>query len=319
MPKWPILFIVLIFVFSCGKTTDEETQDVVLNASIELSRGNCQDAIDILEAHGRKTKNAQYLKALSSAYACRAGYSTVTFYADDISKTVTPAPFGGTSLYSTSQVTTQNPFEDDPQVKDLQTAIDILLYAGGIASTTEPTSTERTKYFTTAELADLNAQLLYMMLVQYGKFAYNYGNTHATTGVKGTRVGASNLCFTSYAHTLVPPTSGTCTVTNSSNSQLDETLLSGTPEIRKRRLCQGVVLTNGILDLLPALVSSALPAGSQAGANAAIAAIALLKTAAGSIGQVLNTQSQTQCENNAVVSVANLETYYAVIVEGMVQ
>lgn len=75
------LFIAICTLFlACGKTTEEEVKDAILSANIYLSRSECQPAIDLLEGMGRQNKNPYYLKALSSAYACRAGYSTITFF-----------------------------------------------------------------------------------------------------------------------------------------------------------------------------------------------------------------------------------------------
>ncbi len=311
MKNWPFFIIIILLFSACGKSTDEEIEDAILSANISLSAGDCQDAITTLEGIGRKNKNAVYLKTLASAYACRAGYSTIEFFTSDIVNTTSPAPLGGMSKYTLAQDTFQVPLENDPKFVDLQTAINLLLYAGGIASTTEPLSTERTKYFTSSDLADLNAQLLYMEMVQLGIVFKVYGDASAA-GVKGGGP-ASNVCLTTYTVLGVNPNAGACNSTNSGHAQTDVALVSAAT--RKRRLCQGVVLMNGVLELLPALITTALPAGSQAGANAAITAINNAKAAAGAIGQVLNTQNQSACENDSIVTVSNLEAYYAAIME----
>lgn len=313
-----ILFILLVFS-SCGKNTSEELADTVLNANIELSKGNCQSAIDILEAHGRANDNAHYLKALASAYACRAGYSSTTFFVNDLVLTATPTPLGGTSIYSTSLRTWQSPLENDPRFSDLNTAITILLYAGGIATTTEPYAIERAKYFTTQEAGDINTQLLYMELVQLGTLLHVYGNGSAA-GVKGSTV--TSKCLTSYSvWTHAPTAGGACSATNKSFSETD---IAIDPVSRKRRLCHGIILLNGIIDLLPSVVASVLPASQQAGVSASLTAITGFKTAAanaavlaGVSGQVFNTQNQTACENNSIVPVLSLEIYYAEIMEAI--
>ncbi|MGZ3808703.1 MAG: hypothetical protein ACXVCE_11505, partial [Bacteriovorax sp.] len=180
MLKRSIILLSFLMLFSCGKNADEKTADAVLSANISLSKGDCQSAINVLEDNGRVNDNAAYLKTLASAYACRAKYSSVVLFSGDLVKIITPAPSGplnGIATFSTSQVTVQNPLQNDSSFRDLQKAIDILLYAGGIPSTTEPTSAERLKYFTSLEAGDIDAQLLYMMLVQIGKFMYVYGNS----------------------------------------------------------------------------------------------------------------------------------------------
>lgn len=333
----PLLVFTLFFVLvSCGKNTDEKTADATLSANIALSKGDCQAAINTLEANGRANNNAPYLKTLASAYACRAGYSTVTFFTSDLSKTIIPTPLGGVTTYTTSQVTVQNPLQNDQKFKDLQTGIDILLYAGGINPTTEPTSAERKKYFSASVAEDIDAQLLYMILVQLGKYMYVYGDA-SVAGVKAGGA-ASNNCFTDYpnvdsssagpAHNgnitaILAALPGACKVKTSSHAQLDSSLVSAAT--RKIRLCQGVVLLNGALTLLPNVVRSifSVPA-DQAAVLAAVASIdttakGTLTAAYPAIGQVINTQSQAACEDNSIVTVESLESYFAVMFESAFQ
>lgn len=328
MPKL-ILLILIIFVFSsCGKSTEQKVADAILSATISLSKNDCQPAIDTLEGIGRQNKNARYLKTLASAYACRSGYNTSTFFASDFPDTATPAPLGGTATYSTSSGTFQVPLEYDPDFVDLQTAIDILLYAGGIASTTEPTATERTKYFSTSELGDLNSQLLYMQLVQLGRIIKVYGNASAV-GVKG---GGSfgNVCFSDYSNVNLANTvdevlaalPGACTTMNAVGQGHSQIKSSVTAATRKRRMCHGVTLLNGFLDSLTAVISSAsgdLSTVGTAAKAAADAAKLVLTGAYVGIGSVTSTMNQTLCEDNAIVPVAEIEAYYAIMFETMIQ
>jgi hypothetical protein len=324
MRKWPIFLFILITIFSCGKTTQDEIDDAVLQANLALGQSNCQGAIDILELLGRQNKNAKYLKALASAYACRAGYSALTFFATDLALTTTPAPFGGSTKYTLSLLTYQNPLEYDPKFVDLQTAINILLYAGGIASTTEPTATERAKYFTTAELGDMHTELMFLEMVQIGIFMKVYGNANAA-GVKGNAV--ANSCFSDYpsvnasVNTEIGLLGGTCDDKSSVHisSQLASTVSAA---VRKRRLCHGVVLLNGFFDSLNAVVASATGSISNMGGVAQAAQTAgttALTAAVPSIGIVKTTINQTLCEDNALVPVADIESYFAIMYESMLQ
>jgi len=323
-----IYSFVLILLFSCGKNADQKTADAVLSANIALSKGHCQSAIDVLEENGRVNGNAVYLKTLASAYACRAGYSTLTFFTTDIAKTVTPAPLGGTTTYSTSNAAVTTTLQSDSSFQDMQTAINILLYAGGISSSTEPTTNERKKYFTNSEVADIDSQLLYMMLVQLGRYGYFYGDSSAT-GAKGSGSG-SNTCFTSYknAHAniqaILSGSGGTCTdttTTTSGHSQLIETVTAAT---RKTRLCQGVVLLNNIYVLLPNVIASIFsnPA-DQAAVTAALTAVSTAKTAMTTqdptTATVSSTLNQTVCENDTAVPVGAIEGYFALMFEGSFQ
>lgn len=331
MVKSLLFILVLTMLFSCGKNADQKTADAVLSANIALSKGNCQDAISVLEANGRVNTNAIYLKTLASAYACRAGYSTLTFFTTDIFKTVVPAPLGGTTTYSTSSATVQSTLQNDSGYHDLQTAINILLYAGGISAGTEPTTAERQKHFSTSEVADIDSQLLYMVLVQLGRYGYFYGDSSAT-GVKGSGPG-SNTCFTSYtnAHanvkTAIANAAGTCT--NTANFAASHAQLTGDPAVlsattRKTRLCQGVVLLNNVFSLLPNVIASVFsnPA-DRAAATASITAINNAKTALiaadASTGTVATTLDQSICEDNTLVSVQAIEGYFGIMFEGSFQ
>jgi hypothetical protein len=319
----PLLFILLLFsLFSCGATNDDKLKDAILDAEIALGSSNCQYAIDVLETYGRVKTNALYLKTLASAYACRAGYSTPKFFSSDLTLAASLPPLGGLSLFSTSGVTVTNPLQNDPSFIDLQTAINILLYAGGIASTTEPTVAERAKYFSSDQAGDINSQLLFMELVQMGKYLRVYGNGSAT-GIKGSGA-ASNSCFTSYSNApgavqaVIPAFPGACKSIASSHAQLIGSLSPATT--RKTRLCHGVILLNGMFDLLPSVVGAA-SGGSLTSISAMTAAISGAKTALlvldSGIGSVLTTVNQSTCEDNAVVTVPNIESYFAGMMESV--
>jgi hypothetical protein len=326
----PFIYIFIsLLLFSCGKTTDEKTASAILSANIYLGKGDCQPAIDILEANGRQDRNARYLKVLSSAYACRAGFSVVTFFTSDLGITATPAPLGGASIYSTSLVTTTSPLQSDFKFRDLQTAIDILLYAGGIPSTEEPTSHERTRYFTASEAADIDSQLLFMMFAQLGKYMHYYGNGSAA-GLKGAGVPAANKCFTDYNAAHAGGTAAVKAVVQAlpvscrsgSESAHAELALAVNAATRKTKLCQGVVILNGIFNILPSVVASAT--GTLATQTAAVTAAATgastaLNAADPTIGLVASTINQTVCEDNTNVPPAKIETYFAFMYESLFQ
>lgn len=326
--KFTSFLLLLALVTSCGKKPEDEVESKLISAEILLSTSECQEAIDFLEGMGRQNKNARYLKLLASSYACRAGYSTIKFFADDIALTGAPAPMGGLSRYSTSQVTFTSPLEDDLKFKDLQTAIDILLYAGGIATTTEPTSVVRATNFSASDASDINAQMAYMMLVQLGRIFKVYANTNLA-GVKGTGL-ASNVCFSDYStidpvadaalHLVITNQAGACKVKNSPHPQLDSALV--TPARRRARLCQGIVTLNGILDVLPAIIVAA--GGGKLGDISAVtgqisAGKTALITAYPAIGPVLTVLSQSNCETSPSINIDAIEAYYAAIFEGLMQ
>lgn len=322
--KITFLSAVILLSFSCGKSKEQEVKDAILSANIYLSTKQCQPAIDVLESMGRQNQNARYLKALSTAYACRAGYSTITFFADDISKTASPSPLGGMTTYSTSLTTSTDPLTDDLNFRDLQTAIDILLYAGGIASTTEPTSATRARYFSAGQAGDINSQLVFMLLVQTGKMMKVYGDADAA-GAKGGG-SAGNNCFTDYSNADavikagIPALPGACKVTNSPHPQLDSSLL--TVAERRKRLCEGIVAINGVLEILPSVVASAGGGDLNDIKNMTTdidAAKTALETAYPGIGVVATVLSQENCETDAAITTKSLESYYAAIFETLVK
>jgi hypothetical protein len=319
-----ILFSMLLF--SCGKSVDEKTASAVLSANISLSKGNCQAAIDILETNGRQDHDAHYLKVLASAYACRAKFSALTFFTTDIAVSATPAPLGGATKYTYAQLPTSPVLQTDSKFTDLQKAIDILYYAGGFSATTEPTSIERANYFSAHDAAEINSQLVFMMLAQLGKYMEVYADA-GTTGVKGSGA-ASNVCFTDYSNALPGVAAalgaypGACKVTNSPHAQLDSGSGLVSVSVRRTRLCQGIVLVNGILDILPSVVATA-----GGGDLAAIAALTAninvyktnLTTTYPSTAPVAVVLSQANCETDPAITTATIESYFAIIFEALIQ
>ena len=324
MPKILVLFLALVLLSGCGKNSDEKTSDAILSANIALSKGNCQDAIDDLESIGRQNNNSHYLKTLAAGYACRAGYSVVTFFSTDLPVSSTPAPLGGVTKYTTSQVTVTGTLQADPNFVDLQKAIDVLFYAGGISTSVDPTSVLRARSFNSNDAADINSQLVFMMFAQLGKYMEVYADA-GTTGVKGSGA-LTNNCFTDYSNvpaavsTSLSHYPGACTVTNSPHPALDSTLVS--VATRRTRMCQGIILVNGILDILPSVVASAGGGDLSviSGLTANITALEnALKLANPSIGNTLTVLSQSSCETDPSITTATLESYFAIIFEALIQ
>ncbi len=323
--KYLICFsIALFFSAGCGQSADQKITSNLISAEIHLSKRECQASINLLEGMGRQTSNARYLKLLSSSYACRAGYSTTVFFGSDVALTATPAPLGGATKYSTSLSTFTSPLIDDQKFSDLQTAIDLLLYAGGLSSSTEPTSIARATVFDSNDAAEINSQLAFMMFVEFGRFMKVYSNASAA-GVKGAG-GASNVCFADYPNiadpdviTILNNMPGACKVTNSGHTQLASTLSAS---VRRERLCQGIILLNGILDLLPSILVSA--GGGSLTAIASVttnvqAAKTALTTAFPAIGTVLSVLNQNTCETDPAITIETIESYYATIFEALIQ
>ncbi len=251
---------VLISLTSCSELTENEvTDDIVFSANSYLSDGDCQKAIDLLEAYGRKPKHAGYISTLASAYACRASFSEPVFYADNLPNI--GASVGTTFLSPLVRFTSSQMIgPSDASFADLQTAIDIILYSGDIAS---PSHVNRVVVFGEGEANDLNMQLLYMLLTQMGKYAFYYGNANPTNGTKGNGSSLngnpnnnSNECFITYTQTNIVnliqglPYVGACidTATDDGHPQLSPNSVS--IDVFVKRSCQGLVLFNNFTDVI---------------------------------------------------------------------
>lgn len=319
--SWSCIFVLI----SCSKTPEEKVRDALISAQLYLSNSECDKAIDLLEAVGKQGKNARYLITLATAYACRGGYSTTYFFANDIGKTGDALPLGGLSLYSTSTVTT-NPLTEDSSFRDIQSAIDLLLYAGDIATTKNPTIVERAKYFSTLEAGDINALLAYLTMIQLGKLIKVYANTDSL-GEKG-KGSAGNTCLADYtgnalaiaflANAAVEEATGLC-VAPDSHSQLSSSINATT---LRKRLCEGVVLLNGFLNVLPGVIQAA--GGDELQEFSTIPQLiedfkeeleGLDPTAA----ETLSVISQSKCETDTDITMDSIELYYAFLFESLIQ
>jgi hypothetical protein len=315
-----------VFLISCGKNDDQKKEDAILNAKYYLTSKNCQKAIDALEAVGRDSKHAKYVQTLASAYACRTGYSTPVFYGTNLPKlsATSTAFFGSLTKFSTSSMTSPT----DSSYVDLQTAIDILLYAGSISS---PSSAGRLNVFSTAELQDINIQNLFMILTQLGKFMFYYGNADPTNGKKGTGSTSngntnnfSNGCFYNYDPsnaTLLASmnavraagTIGTCTTTATGHEKL-----LALPSVNTvKRMCQGIVLFNNMLDILS---NTTLPVNGL-DLNSVLSSFQSTCTSISGAGDICTVKSQAACELDFAVSpqTDKLQLYFFNIFEALFQ
>jgi len=320
---WQISQILLaLLLTSCGATSEEEREHAILQANIFLNKSRCQEAIDVLEGAGRDNRHAQYLQVLASAYACRAGFREPAFFTTNIAKSATPAPLGGTSTYSTS-ASMDAPDNDD--FDDLQVAIDILLYAGGIPTSKDPTPARRADSFNTDEAGNINAQLLYMLMAQIGKYFYYYGNADVN-GVKGLGTG-SNVCFVSYENvaldvggdlsTVLLAAAGTCPNSSAAGHSKLGSVAGG--DLQIARLCQGVVLINNFLTIFPVVLSDV---GGDTDLdilntiNTAISPLKIVLTAAKTgIGNILETLGQERCVAENTTNDDFLQVYFALFIE----
>ncbi len=317
------LFLCFIFL-SCGRSTEDEKEAAIISAQNYLTSGNCQDAIDVLVAAGSDDKNADYLKTLSSAYACKAGFSEITFFSLDAPKitTVENSALGGLSLFSTSAMSTST----DTSFTNLQIAIDTLLYAGGLADTSDPTPAKRAEIFPAIDAGNINIQVLYMLFAQLGKFVKYYGNTK--DGIKGTGDGASrclvnydDAAINAYLLTLPGQKLGTCEANgDGANPSVGHLDFGARGSLNVARLCKGVVLLNNIFTILPYVL---LDIGSSIGGlkDFDMTTLGTIRDTVIALGAeyapIASVLSQKKCEADNAADDKYLQYYYAYFFEAL--
>lgn len=318
------LNLCLLFLFSgCGANNEEEAESAVQGAVSELTRGNCNAAISKIESVPFQSFNIRFVKTYASAYACRAGYSTTRLFIDDLGKIGAPSTLGGFTRFTTSAAM------DEPRndsYMDMLKAIDALLYAGGIPKDRNPTvERRRTRLGDEAGLRDLHAQLLYLSLSQIGKYLYFYGNS-STTGVKGSG-GLGHNCLANYTMNIPinggPGTIGTALDAAGAACDSGETgslALGAQGDLNVERMCQGVVLFNNIVELLPVVLGDLT--GDQLDDLSVYltdidTAINDFETTAGF--SFVNILSQTECVSTFTTDDTNLQIVFAFIFEGLFQ
>jgi hypothetical protein len=244
--------LILCLLFSCGKDLDEKVEDAIHQANQLLSSSKCQEAIDVLEAVGRQTSNKSYLITLASGYACRGKFSELTLFTTDIVKVGTPSILGGFTTFSGSPDMTST---TDSDFLDVNLAIEILAYAGGIApgaTGDNPTSAKRQSVFGVTASGDIDAMILYLTMANIGRWLRLYGAPDGT--------GNKTQCVLNYngAYTLDAGPAATLDVSLSLlPAPCQNSTTAGSGDIGAAgayvtsNICDGIVLINTFFDVLP--------------------------------------------------------------------
>ncbi len=323
-----IIISLLLFLSSCGKKPEEETLEAIDLAQTYLSEDECQKAIDILEDVGRDQDNAVYLQTLASGYACRAGFSEVTFFSIDIPKlnTTLTGFLDSLATFSTSPQTVA----DSDSYTDLKTAINLVLE---IETGVAPSQVARNTKFGARRAGDLGTQYIYMGLAQLGKFVNFYGNVNSA-GAKG--LGAANVdeqgstastCFVdyesgssaaTYIDTVANP-GGLCSDTTIDIGHPDLSLVPASLTVTQRRMCEGLILFTNLIDTINNVeLSSNTSLGNISAVKALTANFeSAILAADPTLSTLLSMTSQSECETN--VSTASnflkLQYIYALLFE----
>ncbi len=324
MQKTLLLSFLLLIVYGCGLSSEEELDDAITQAHRLLSQNKCGEAIAILNGVGQQTSNKDWLSAYASAQACNAPWKVTTFFETDLSKLSTAsstAIVGSTATFSQSIMTSPS----DGTYTNLRAAINTLLSAGGISNISY---SNRVAAIGSSSANILAVQTLYLQLTQLGQFSRFYGNADSTTGTKGTGAHASaNGCYIDYTDNSADGAQdyltavgalGTCNTFAEGNADLTG---------NRTRLCEGIVLMNNFLDILANVTLD--PTGNNGNLGDLDELATSIETACADatatynvdFGGTCTVKTQSVCENNAdnTYNIEHLERYYAVIWEGLHQ
>ncbi|MCF8058991.1 MAG: hypothetical protein K9K67_06830 [Bacteriovoracaceae bacterium] len=256
MNKGFIYLLLFSLLFSCGEKA-EEVASAIDEANFLLTDRQCSQARTVLDAVGYQSTNERYIAAYATTYACEANYSTINFFANDLTNLNSTASgfFGSLAGFSTSGLMTS---ATDTDFLTLQQAIDTILYSG---SNTTSSSANRIATFGLRNATNLNVQALYMILVNLGRWLNYHGNADSL-GNKGVGTNAeANNCLYTYntggANFAVvtdalndgAAQSGTCNSTNTPYNGTND-ISTGDPVTNKQRLCRGIVLLNNFIDII---------------------------------------------------------------------
>lgn len=326
--KFILTFVVSLSLLSCGQSKEVTIDNAILSAQIELSNGNCGEAIKILELLGRENTNADYLRTLASGYACRAGYSTANFFTNDLTS-MTGVILTDVASFSTSNEGQLSKIQKEQTFIDMQTAIDLLLYAGGLSTYVNPSASLRAAKFSSVEAADIESYLMYLLMAQLGKYMHFYGNTD-TAGLKGGgNAASSNVCIGNYDNiandandtntdTLLLAGGASCTdATDIGSTFIDD----GSGDNDLAIMCQGVTLMNNFFDVFPSVIGSISGAdfsglsGIATIVDTAKSAITTFRaTSAAAIGYT----SEERCVTNESTD-TNMQVYFVIMFETLLQ
>jgi hypothetical protein len=306
------LALTLVLLVSCSKNNEEKINKAIDVAQSHLSRNRCDEAIKVLEEAG-SSRNPIYLQVLASGYACRAGYSTIDFLLDDLSSIDTTSPsdlFPSISTLSLSEETSV----ESANYRNLRTALSLLL------SGANPSHASRVAAYGERKAGDMSVQILFLSIVQLGKFLSYYGSVD-TNGSKGARSVSSNKCFLTYTDSDAifvtnSPATGSCNPSETGHPELAFDTTVNLP-ITRRRLCEGVVLVGNIIDILESIDFSAIDALQSLGNFATLVTNIKATITDQAVATILETTSQTTCVSMAGTPTGfdELQRYYAYIFE----
>lgn len=313
--KYLSIFLITLTIFfvGCGQSTEEEIRSRVLEAQIHLSHLKCDDALAALAGLNANT-DALFVRTLASAYACKAGYTTPGLVTNDLGYIADPSELGGFTRFSTSNMDAV----DATSFRYLQSAINTLLYAGGLPTTVNPTADRRAEKFDSNEAGDINQLLFFLVMAQLGNYLKFYGDGDALGNKGGCLLDYENLAGDVVdLYTFIATIGGaTCDPTTDDGNPL----LGVAGTLNVERVCQGVVLTNTLFDTFTQVVTG-LTGPDYAFIQDVLDQLLLAKTAfiandpAGI--DIATVQSQTLCEQYSAATDDHIEFFFGFYIESL--
>ena len=321
------LYSLIVFLYGCGSSDGDKVNFAVTEAEIYLNSGDCTSALNVLNEIGNQKTSTRYLMTLASAYGCKAGYSSTGIYSTFTSFSSgldATNPFGQLTKAPTATSMTTG---DDVDFLNLQSAINTLLYAGGLSTANNPSTSSRATIFSNDDAFDMNVLIFYMLFDQLGRYAYYYGcydGDPSGTPTKGTQrnsplplcTNGTNECFASYSDSTLDldgssetnistllnanPSSmfGSCNARTLGHTDLDATN-GAYNSSQVSSLCQGVVLMNNLREVLKGISAGFADVPDLKNAfdniNTQFGVIEGYGNNSG-ISDVMSTLSQTKCE-----------------------
>jgi hypothetical protein len=317
-----LLNILLCFlVLSCGDSDEQIRKNLMISANIAMGSGDCDKAIELMTSIDQPKSDGEFIKILALSYACKAKFNVTTFLTDDLQRFDDSGTFNGTTLFSTSDDVIS---ADDEDFTYLQLAMDTILYAGGLDTEENPTSTKRGEIFSNDELNELEMLLVYLQLISMGRFFNYYGDANTDGEKTGCLIQYENVSLdggSSFDAVLGTGALdlGSCTLANYKTAGVGNSDLGTPGSYNVKRLCHGVMIINNFFHVFPSLIARI--------SGADFDNIASMENVLTLITQFMETQktgvsdnvsdvlSQTRCETLNASDDDFLQVYYLFLME----
>lgn len=303
-----ICFLSFLILLSCAKSDKAQIDSAKKQALYYLTKSKCTDAREALDEVDYQSDDAVFISLYSDTYACEAGYGQLTTALDNMANITANVTSLFQTLASFSSSQGQSAADSTSYTKLMQ-AIQVILNSGA-------GSVARITKFGETKAGDLHLQLLLLLTVEMGKYFGYYGDVD-TNGTKG---GGGNWnCIAQYtdANALTHlAVNGADSCTNGANTSSTETQTSDSAYAR--RLCEGTILFNNFQDVLSNITFSSN--SSELGELTSVGAVlnTIETTAAGveaAVADYKDILDQTTCETTAATKGAELQRYFALVIE----